>query len=86
MLEPIECMREAWRQRLAELPRQHLGFRFFHSRQLLLGVEKCSGACVYDATNGSLRLTHDTKASRTSSKALARVYSPAACRFTSCLE
>ena len=34
-----------------------LGFGFFYSRQSPLGVEKCQGACVYDATNGSLRLT-----------------------------
>lgn len=35
-----------------------LGFGLFHSQQSPLGVERCQGACVHDATNGSLRLTH----------------------------
>jgi len=34
-----------------------LGEGLFHSRQSPLGTERCQGMCIFDATNGSLRLT-----------------------------
>jgi DEAD/DEAH box helicase domain-containing protein len=34
-----------------------LGVGLFYSKQSPLGSEKCQGICIYDSTNGSLRLT-----------------------------
>jgi len=37
--------------------RRDLGFGTFHSNFSPISTEKCKGMCIYDATNGSLRLT-----------------------------
>jgi DEAD/DEAH box helicase domain-containing protein len=39
------------------IQQRDLGVGLFHAKHSPLGFEKCQGACIFDATNGSLRLT-----------------------------
>ncbi len=42
---------------LCGVQERELGVGVFHSRQNPIGLQQCKGICVYDSTNGSLRLT-----------------------------